>query len=292
MRARCETLRRITDCERRLPAASHLLPFRSDGETEIGELAAYLAGLSELIEVSVVDGSSTPAFERHAEQFGNAIRHLGPDPDLSYAMGKVNGVITGVRHATNEAVVIADDDIRYESCALRDVVDRLRAAELVVPQNYFQPLPWHARWDTARTLINRLFTGDRWFPVGDFPGTLGVRREFFLEIGAYDGDLIFENLELMRTVRAAGGQVDTALDLYVRRLPPTTHQFLSQRVRQAYDDFAIPAAADGIPIDRADPGVTAAPGARPTCGGLRHRRRRPGRGRSPSREWTVRVSGQ
>jgi hypothetical protein len=30
------------------------------------------------------------------------------------------------------------------------------------------------------------------------------------------------------------------LDLYVRRLPPDTGHFLSQRVRQAYDEFALP----------------------------------------------------
>jgi hypothetical protein len=31
------------------------------------------------------------------------------------------------------------------------------------------------------------------------------------------------------------------LDLYVARRPPTARHFLSQRVRQAYDDFALPA---------------------------------------------------
>ena len=31
------------------------------------------------------------------------------------------------------------------------------------------------------------------------------------------------------------------LDLYVARRPPSTDHFLSQRIRQAYDDFAIPA---------------------------------------------------
>ncbi len=220
--------------------ATYVLPFRADREREIGELGEYLANVSALAEVLVVDGSSQREFERHAEQFGAAVHHLRPDRDVSYAMGKVNAVITGVRRASNEAVVIADDDVRYEPDALHEVVERLARAELVVPQNYFQPLPWHARWDTARTLLNRIYTGDRWFPVGDFPGTLGVRRTFFLEIDAYDGDLIFENLELMRTIRAAGGKVETALDLYVRRLPPTTRQFFSQRVRQAYDDFAIP----------------------------------------------------
>jgi hypothetical protein len=111
----------------------------------------------------------------------------------------------------------------------------------VRPQNYFAELPWHARWDTGRSLLNRVLTGDPAFPVGDFPGTLAVRRSAFLASGAYDGDALFENLELMRTVHAAGGRVLTPLDLYVPRRPPSTRHFLSQRVRQAYDDFAVPA---------------------------------------------------
>jgi hypothetical protein len=44
----------------------------------------------------------------------------------------------------------------------------------------------------------------------------------------------------MRTIRAAGGRVATPLGLYVARRPPTSGHFFSQRVRQAYDDFAIP----------------------------------------------------
>jgi hypothetical protein len=123
---------------------------------------------------------------------------------------------------------------------LRRVVALLEHADLVRPQNYFEELPWHACWDTARTLLNRILTGDLTFPVGDFPGTLAVRRRSFVESGAYDGDSLFENLELMRTIHAAGGRVASPLDLYVARLPPQTAHFLSQRVRQAYDDFAIP----------------------------------------------------
>lgn len=219
---------------------SYVLPFRSGAEDEVGELAEYLAKIGALAEVLVVDGSRPREFRRNAKRLAGAVRHLPPDGDLGYGMGKVNGVITGVRRASHEAVVIADDDIRYQPEVLREVIARLGDAELVVPQNYFSPIPWHARWDTARTLLNRVCTGDRWFPVGDFPGTLAVRRSFFLDIDAYDGDLIFENLELMRTVRAAGGEVEVALDLFVRRLPPTARHFVSQRVRQAYDDFAIP----------------------------------------------------
>jgi hypothetical protein len=68
-----------------------------------------------------------------------------------------------------------------------------------------------------------------------------VRRSLVLDAGGYDGDVLFENLELLRTVRAAGGTILTPLDLYVRRLPPGTGHFLGQRVRQAYDELARPA---------------------------------------------------
>jgi hypothetical protein len=52
--------------------------------------------------------------------------------------------------------------------------------------------------------------------------------------------VLFENYELVRTVRAVGGRELVASDLYVRRLPPTTRHFLDQRVRQAYDELARP----------------------------------------------------
>ena len=98
------------------------------------------------------------------------LRHVPPDADLATPMGKVGGVLTGVRLASHERV-----DHRRRRRALRRR-DRWRAssraletADVVRPQNYFEPLPWHARWDTGRMLLNRV-TG------GDWPGTLGVRR--------------------------------------------------------------------------------------------------------------------
>jgi hypothetical protein len=221
---------------------SYVLPLRWTEPGPIEELAAYLRGLAgEVDEALVVDGSPPEIFERHAAALRGVARHLPPDPDLDFEMGKVNGVVTGLRRCSHERVVIADDDVRYEPAALRRAAALLGDADLVRPQNYFDALPWHARWDTARSLLNRVFSGDPDFPVGDFPGTLAVRRSSFLASGAYDGDALFENLELMRTIRAAGGEVATPLDLYVARRPPTTAHFLSQRVRQAYDDFAIPA---------------------------------------------------
>jgi hypothetical protein len=106
-------------------------------------------------------------------------------------------------------------------------------ADVVRPQNVFDAWPWHAWWDTGRTLLARV-------AGGDWPGTLGVRRSVVLDAGGYAGDVMFENLELVRTVRAAGGRELVAFDLFVPRTPPTAQHFWSQRVRQAYDEFARP----------------------------------------------------
>ena len=143
------------------------------------------------------------------------------------------GVLTGLERARTELCVIADDDVRYTETAFRRVLALLADADVVRPQNYFSPLPWHARWDTARSLLNRALGTD-------YPGTLGVRRSVLLRAGGYCGDVLFENLEMIRTVRAAGGRDVWASSVFVARRPCSARHFWSQRVRQAYDSFAQP----------------------------------------------------
>jgi hypothetical protein len=214
---------------------SYVLPLRWNDGSLRGELTEYLRRIAtDCSQIIVVDGSPPGIYDANAAAWGAWVAHVPPDAEASCKMGKVAGVTTGVRRAAHELVVIADDDVRYERSALERVALHLGEYDLVRPQNYFEPLPWHARWDTARTLLNRALGAD-------FPGTLGVRRSRFVAMGGYDGDVMFENLELIRSVEASGGRVFSPLDLYVRRLPPTTSHFWGQRTRQAYDDFAIPA---------------------------------------------------
>lgn len=211
--------------------ATYILPIKSDHGPD-GELTEYLRGVSERCELIVVDGSGAAAFSAAHAAWSPFARHVAPDDLPACANGKVRGVLTGLRLARTDRAVIADDDVRYAPDNLERIIAELDGADVVAPQNYFDPAPWHARWDSARTLINRV-TG------GDFPGTLGVRLA--LMDGGYDGDVLFENLELMRTVEARGGTCRRLPDLYVRRRPPTTTHFLGQRVRQAYDEFGRPA---------------------------------------------------
>jgi len=211
---------------------SYVLPLRTRaGDLETDELTGYLEGLSTRTDLIIVDGSEPMPFRAHREAWGAFATHVSPDDDIRAANGKVRGVLTGLRLAEHERVVIADDDVRYDDGTLEQMCGLLRDAELVRPQNYFDPLPWHARWDTARILVNRALGND-------YPGTLGIRRSFLRSIGGYDGDVLFENLELIRTVTAAGGRVMDAPSLFVRRLPPSLARFLEQRPRQAYDDWA------------------------------------------------------
>jgi hypothetical protein len=213
--------------------ATYILPIRRLQVEDTAELTAYLSQLTTMVEVVVVDGSPPDVFAYHAEHWGSLAVHVPPDEAPEVLNGKVRGVLTGLRLARHERLVIADDDVRYEAAALERVVTMLDRADVIRPQNYFYPLPWHARWDTARILLNRM-TG------GDWPGTLGVRRSLLQATGGYDGSVLFENLELVRTVRAAGGTEAVPLDLFVRRQPPDDGHFWSQRVRQAYDEFARP----------------------------------------------------
>lgn len=212
-------------------AASYVLPLAAQA-SQAQALTGYLRRLGRTIDdVIVVDGSPQETFDAHARAWSVHIRHLRPE--MQTTNGKVGGVMTGVGAARHECVIVADDDVRYRRAELVRMLALLQEHDVVRPQNYFHPLPWHARWDTARSLLNRL-------EDGDWPGTLGVRRSVLLDAGGYSGEVLFENLELVRTIQAAGGSETAPLDLFVVRRPPSASHFFSQRLRQAYDEWARP----------------------------------------------------
>jgi hypothetical protein len=261
--------------------ASYVLPLHRLVGAPPAELTAYLAWLAPRLDLVVVDDSAPDAYATNARAWETlSLRHV--PPSRAAANPKVAGVLTGVALARHDRVVLADDDIRYSEASLADVVDRLGDADLVRPQNFFSPTPWHARWDTGRTLLNRALGRD-------YPGTLAVRRSTLDRAGGYDGDVLFENLELIRTVEAVGGVVTSPPGCYVARRPPTVAHFWSQRVRQAYDDLAQPTRLAGA-VRAANPDLA---GPHPALGrSYRHGGRGGGGGRirAPTGERHRRVS--
>ena len=216
-----------------LADATYVLPIRRAAGAPPAELTAYLRGIARLMPVLVVDGSDPPVFAEHRRAWAPEVRHEPTSPEVTCRNGKVRNVLTALPLVDTPVMVIADDDVRWDPDVLRRCVADAERCDVVQPQNHFDPLPWHAVWDTARTLFNRAFGTD-------FAGTLVVRTAVLRATGGYDGDVLFENLELMRTVRAAGGSVCTVPDAFVVRRPPETDHFLGQRVRQAYDEWARP----------------------------------------------------
>jgi len=216
---------------------SFILPIRrvQVDPLEIKRLADYFQVLrSAGCEVVVVDGSPKPVFEEHRKYWQSLSLHEAPDPKYTYLNGKVNGVHTGVDLAACERIILADDDIRYRAAEVKRMCDLLNKYEMVRPQNFIAPLPWWARLETARILINRGV-----LRAGDYPGTCGFRRSTMRRVGPYDGDVLFDNEEIVRHFALNGVNIKYALDFFIQKLPPTFTKWLEQRPRQAYEDFVM-----------------------------------------------------
>ncbi|CAN5427114.1 hypothetical protein BH18VER1_BH18VER1_09490 [soil metagenome] len=216
---------------------TYLLPIRRSvfSESEAQEFATYFGSLRAAdCEVIVVDGSPDEVFTQHAQIWSAEVRHGSVDRRFGYMNDKVNGIHTGVERASCEKIILADDDIRYTPDDVRRMCTLLDEFEVVRPQNYLSPLPWWARMEAARMLINRAT-----LRIGDYPGTCAFRRATILRVGHYDGDVLFDNEEIIRHFAAAGATIDYAIDFFVHKRPPQHAKWKEQRPRQAYEDFGL-----------------------------------------------------
>lgn len=228
---------------------TYLLPIRRSAFSaeEARDFAAYFQTLTAAsCEVIVVDGSPDDIFPQHASEWAHTCRHQRVDRRFGYLNDKVNGIHTGVEIASCEKIILADDDIRYTAADVDEMCASLDRDEVVRPQNYLAPLPWWARMESARMLINRAS-----LKIGDYPGTCAFRRSTMLRVGHYDGDVLFDNEEIIRHFATAGATIDYAVDFFIHKRPPQLAKWKEQRPRQAYEDFPLrskTAAFVAIPI--------------------------------------------
>ncbi|MEA2173579.1 MAG: hypothetical protein QOD00_1171 [Blastocatellia bacterium] len=216
---------------------TYILPIRRvrASQTEMKDFAAYFRLLAAAgCEVLVVDGSPEAVFEEHERAWSLSCRHVRVDPQYRYLNGKVNGIHTGVDLASCEKIIIADDDIRYTAENILRACQLLDQHEMVRPQNYLRPLPWWARMEAARMLLNRAL-----LPTGDYPGTCAFLRSTMRRVGHYDGDVLFDNEEIVRHFALRGAKICNALDFFILKRPSTLNKWWEQRPRQAYEDFVM-----------------------------------------------------
>lgn len=223
------------------------LKWTDDGDAyRVQRMGRYLAGLRQTVTgITVVDGSAPERRRVHEAAWSPYARVIEPheravvpgseSPAAGRGVlnGKVVGAMTGIRCARHDAVVLADDDVRHTPETLARLLGALDRADLVRPLNVYESWPWQARWDGARTLVNVAFGTD-------WPGTFALRRSAVIRVGGWSPHVLFENLELWRTIEAAGLVALSLPEVRVPREPPSVRQFWSQRLRQAYDDIAQP----------------------------------------------------
>ncbi|MEN3368097.1 MAG: hypothetical protein V7609_240 [Verrucomicrobiota bacterium] len=239
-RRHCRHARRVRSPEFKMPPVkrcAYLLPIRRTAfsATEAAELANYFRILNAAgCDVLVIDGSSPSVFQQHRDVWRSLCRHEEVDRSFDYLNDKVNGIHTGVNLALVEKIILADDDIRYTPAQIERVCELLDDFEVVRPQNFLSPLPWWARMEGARMLINRAT-----LRTADYPGTCAFRRAAMLRVGHYDGDVLFDNEEIIRHFAREGARISYATNLFVQKLPPRLKKWIEQRPRQAYEDFGL-----------------------------------------------------
>lgn len=213
---------------------TYICPLRAQviNNDTIQEQAEYWNFLfSQGCEVIVIDGSPPEVFHEHKRQWKN-VRLEKVDNSFGYLNGKVNAIWTALPMASCEKIILADDDIIYKVEDLERMFQELGEFEVVRPQNYFHPQELWTRIDSARILWNRSA-----FKEGDFPGTLGFQKQVLLRAGHYDGDVLFDNEELVKHFQNKKARISFALDFFIERRPPGLKKWLEQRPRQAYEDF-------------------------------------------------------
>ena len=135
--------------------------------------------------------------------------------------------------ATCDKVIVADERVRYSVDALREISALLDGHEVVEPQDYFDPLPWWGGFDAGRMLMHRGIE-----PLPDHGATFGFRRAVLrglraIDAGASAGDP-------PRRLASQGAEVFSALEVFVRRIPPLLGEWIRQRPRHADKDFSLP----------------------------------------------------
>lgn len=220
-----------------VPLCTYLLPIRrvKMDHAEVAEFKAYFRMLQQTgCRVLVVDGSPAEIFAQHHAEWVPHSQHVPADNSYGFMNGKVNGIYTGVHATQDEKIIVADDDIRYSPEDIARICALLDSCDLVRPQNYFKPLPFWARMEAARMLFNRAF-----LRAGDYPGTCAFLRSTFLRIGVYDGDVLFDNEEMVRHFVVSNTRICYATDFFILKKPPVFKKWLEQRPRQAYEDFVM-----------------------------------------------------
>lgn len=207
---------------------------RSEGAaSDLASLAGYLSNLGVIgCEVIVVDGSPREIFEENRRVLRWVARHITPRMAHRHPPG-IDPVAAAIDFAAHEKVIVADEAVRYTACDVDHLCDLLDLHEVVVPQDYLDPLPWWGGIEAGRMLVHRGIE-----PIGD-GGTFGFRKSAVRGLRAIDVQSEGAE-EPLRRLGMRGAEVFAAHDVFVRREPPQLNEWLRERARTADAELSMP----------------------------------------------------
>ena len=198
---------------------------------QLRDFAAYLSLVSVAdFDVVVVDDS--PSMELNGSVLRWVGRHLAARPQHRAPGGEIDPIRAAIDVAACEKVIVADRQVRYCEEALEDLVALLDLHEVVEPQDYLDPLPWWGGIDAGRMLLHRGVE-----PLPDHGATFGFRKSAVRGLRSIDGTVTNDHV---RRLASQGAEVFSAIQLFVRRLPPMFDQWIRERPLQAVSDFVLP----------------------------------------------------
>jgi hypothetical protein len=189
---------------------------------ELHDLAAYLSSLSLCdFEVAIIDTSANEENRRVLRWVGRYVA----------ATTSVDPVRMALDIASCEKVIVADAQVRYNKGALDHLCALLDLHEVVEPQDYFDPLPWWGGLEAGRILLRRGMG-----PLTEDAVTFGFRKRAVRGLRSIDSAIAGE--DPVRQLESQGAEVFSAVDVFVRRIPPALGRWLRDRGRH-FDQPAV-----------------------------------------------------
>jgi hypothetical protein len=216
---------------------TYVVPLEDSATWSPGDLRAFSEYLSTLgvagCDVLILDGSAGETLDRNRRTLRWVGRHLSVRPEHRGAGRAIDPLRCAAAEALCEKVILAAPDVRFTAAELGNVCELLDRHEVVEPQEYVDPLPWWAAIEAGRILVHRSLERHP-----DHGATFGVRKSSIRRLRS--PDWVDSGEDQVRRLMAQGAEVFSALDLFVRRVPPLLSDWLRGRTFQAGNDFGIP----------------------------------------------------
>jgi hypothetical protein len=143
---------------------------------------------------------------------------------------------SGLKVATGEVIILADDDVELSIESIREIADKIEPNTIMRPMVALNPATLMNYIDQSSIFVVNTTCRDR-----QFWGILGFHSSMKLHALEAPEDTLFDELSLFRALSPSFVQSEYRTYVVIPcRLDRTVEKFLEQRVRYAYENLAYP----------------------------------------------------